>query len=103
MKKVFIAAMLAVVTLSFSSCGAVGMMGTIYTDYTAPVAVTSLSLGKKVGSAKAISVLGLVAIGDGGINTAAKNGGIKKISHVDVKTTSILGIFTSHEYIVYGE
>ncbi len=103
MKKVFIAAMLAVVTLSFSSCGTVGMIGAIYTGYTAPAAVTSNELGNKVGTANNVSVLGIVAVGEAGINQAAKAAGITKISHVDVKTFSILGIFTTYKYFVYGE
>ncbi len=103
MKKVFLAAMLAVVTLSFSSCGTVGMIGTIYTGYTAPAAVTSNELGDKVGTAATISVLGIVAVGDAGINQAAKSAGITKISHVDVKTISLLGLFTANKYFVYGE
>ncbi len=103
MKKVFIAAMLAVVTLGFSSCGTVGMIGAVYTGYTAPAAVTSNELGDKVGTAATISVLGIVAVGDAGINQAAKSAGITKISHVDVKTISLLGLFTANKYFVYGE
>ncbi len=103
MKKVFLVAMLAAVTLSFSSCGTVGMIGALYTGTTTPEAVTGNIVGNKVGTATAWSVLGMVAAGDGGINKAAKEAGITKISHVDVKTVSILGIFTTQKYFVYGE
>ncbi len=110
MKKVFIAAMLAVVTLGFSSCGVVNafigeptMAGAIFAGHTRPVVATSNTVGNKVGTAQTISVLGVAAFGDGSINKAAKMAGITKISHVDVKVTSVLGCFTSHKYFVYGE
>ena len=44
-----------------------------------------------------------VAIGDASIETAAKNGGIKKIHHVDTKTTNVLGVYSEYTTIVYGE
>ena len=40
---------------------------------------------------------------DASIKTAAKNGGISKISTVDVKNTSYLGIVNQVETIVTGE
>lgn len=103
MKKLFLTTVLASVIVLFSSCGAVGVIGAIYTGVTSPVAVTSNEVGSKVGMAKATGVLGIVAVGDGSINKAAKEAGITKISHVDVKTTSVLGIFTTQKYFVYGE
>lgn len=103
MKKVILAMMLVVATLGFTGCSAIGMVGGIYTGYDAPFAVTGNEVGTKVGTATTVSVLGLVAVGDGSIDIAAKKGNIKKISHVDVKTTSILGLFTQHKYFVYGE
>lgn len=93
---------LSLALLSLSGCASVGMVGAIYTGYTAPVAVTSNEVGTKVGVGSTTSVLGIIAIGEGGINTAAKNAGITRISHVDVKTTSILGLFTTQEYFVFG-
>lgn len=93
----------AIVTLAMTSCGTVGVVGSIYTGETQPADVTSNVLGTKVGTAKCFSVLGLVAVGDAGINAAAKNGNITKISHVDRKTMSVLGVYTEITYIVYGE
>lgn len=103
MKKIFFALSLAVVMLGLSSCGTVGLVGAVYTGYTEPAAVTCNEVGSKVATAKTVSVLGIVAVGDGGINKAAKAAGITKISHVDVKTTSVLGLFTTQKYFVYGE
>lgn len=103
MKKFFVLMSLVVALFCFSSCGVVGVVGAVYTGTTQPGAVTSNVIGSKVGTAKITSILGVVALGDGGINAAAKKAGISKISHVDVKTSSILGLYTTQEYFVYGE
>ena len=102
MKKVKMLLCAALVALAMTSCSE-GMVGAIYTGTTQPAAVTSNELGTKVGTAKCTSILGGAAYGDAGINQAAKNANITKISHVDVKTFSVLGIYTTFEYIVYGE
>lgn len=105
MKKLFYA-VAACLMLTASSCAIVGTpagMGTLYTGMTSGEAVTSNPLGKKVGQSSASNILGIVATGDASINTAAKNGGIKKISHVDSKKTSILGLFATYTTIVYGD
>lgn len=112
MKKNFISLLFgAILCLSMSSCsiatgmfsGTTGMAGSIYTGYTEPLTVTSNSCGQKVGSAKCISVLGILAMGDAGVQEAARKAGITKISHVDKKVLSVLGLFTVHEFFVYGE
>lgn len=89
--------------LALTSCGTVGLVGAVYMDTTEPTAVTSNTLGTKVGQAEALSVLGVAAVGDAGIEKAAKQAGIKKVSHVDKKTFSVLGLFTKVTYTVYGE
>lgn len=89
-----------------TSCAAISSpvgMGAFYTGVQSGMTTTSNNVGKKVGTSKAINVLGFVASGDASINSAAKNAGIKKISHVDQKQTSILGLFSTYETIVYGE
>jgi hypothetical protein len=71
---------------------------------TLPVAATSNPVGKKVGSATATGYLGYLFFGaDASIRTAAKNGGITKISTVDVKQGSFLGLIVTYETIVTGE
>lgn len=89
--------------LLFSSCGSLGTVGSVFTNTVEPVAATSNTFGTKVGTAEVKSFVGVVAIGDGGIHEAAKNGGIKKISHIDVKTFSVMGVYTCKTYFVYGE
>jgi len=69
-----------------------------------PVAATSNPVGSKCGEATAVTFLGVITLdGDCSINAAAKQGGIKKISHVDQKVTSILGVYGTTTTIVYGE
>ncbi len=69
-----------------------------------PVGATSNPVGSKVGTAKATVYLGALAFDqDASIQTAAKNGGIKKISTVDMKQGNILGIIWTYETIVTGE
>ena len=107
MKKSFkTLAIAAASAFMLSSCAMIGSQtgsGVWYTNTTDPVTATSNTVGKKVGTSKATNILGIIVTGDSGINEAARNGGIQKISHVDVKKTCILGIFGTTETIVYGE
>ena len=102
MKKIMCAA-IAAVSLSLGSCASFGTNGFIYTDTTAPCAVTSNTIGNKVGQSKRVSVLGIIALGNGGIDAAVKEAGIKKVSHVDVQNFSVLGLFNVATTRVYGE
>ncbi len=71
---------------------------------TMPLTATANPVGKKVGSSKATIYLRVLAFDqDASIKTAAKNGGITKISTVDVKTSDLLGLMTTLETIVTGE
>lgn len=69
-----------------------------------PVGATSNAVGSKVGTSKAKVYFYLLAFGaDASIKAAAKNGGITKISTVDIKQSNILGIVQMYETIVTGE
>lgn len=69
-----------------------------------PVNATSNAVGSKVGTAKATGYLGCLFFDqDASISKAAKNGGITKISTVDIKQTSLLNIIVTYEAIVTGE
>ncbi len=71
---------------------------------TLPISATSNPVGSKVGTAKASGFFGYLYLdADASIQTAAKNGGITKISTVDLKQTNFLNIFTGYEVIVTGE
>ena len=71
---------------------------------TLPVNATSNPVGNKVGTAKATGYLGILFFdADASIRTAAKNGGITKISTVDIKQGNILNLIVTYETIVTGE
>lgn len=92
MKKVILSlAILAM--LSLSSC-----------SLTLPVAATSNPVGQKVGTSKATGFFGILFFNqDASIKEAAKNGGITKISTVDIKSGNILNLIVTYETIVTGE
>lgn len=70
---------------------------------TLPVNATSNTVGSKVGTAKGTVVFGLSFNQDASIQTAAKNGGITKISTVDIKYGNTLYLIQTYETIVTGE
>ena len=93
-------------TLFLSSCAALvkaPLTGFLYTGTQQPLEVTDNTLGTKVGEASAISILGWIAFGDASIQKAAKEAGITKITHVDEKSTNVLGAFAKYTVVVYGE
>ena len=82
-------------------------VGFLYTELKLPVAAEEggnmpVSQLKK-GEATCMSVLGLVATGDCSIDTAMKNGGLKKIHYVDWDVKNILGVIGNYKVTVYGE
>lgn len=105
MKKLVLA-VAAVCALGLASCSVVSTgsgMGVVYTDVVEGQSVTSNNLGTKVGTSKEQGILGLISTGDASIQAAATSAGIKKISHVDVKKFSVLGIYSTYTTVVYGE
>ena len=83
-------------------CGMLAFMTSC--SLTLPVSATGNTVGSKVGTAKASGYLGMIYMdADASIQTAAKNGGITKISTVDLKQTSMFNILTTYECIVTGE
>lgn len=70
---------------------------------TLPVNATGNAVGSKVGTSTAKIILGFYFDEDASIRTAAKNGGITKVSTVDIKQTNVLGLFWKFETIVTGE
>ncbi len=69
---------------------------------TRPITATSNPVGNKVGVAKTTVVLNVFGNDDIGINTAAKNGGITRISHVDAFSKNY-GLWRVYGVRVYGE
>lgn len=105
MKK-FVLSLLCLALLGLASCSTVSSgsgMGVIYTGVSEGQIATSNEVGTKVGTSSSIGVLGLVSVGDASIQAAAHSAGISKISHVDVKKMSVLGIYSQYKTIVYGD
>lgn len=83
----------------------VGLMAMSCATYTIPVAATSNDMGSKVGVAEGTTILGVFG-GDTetGIQQAAANGGITKISSVDFSVNpGILNIIQTYTCTVTGE
>ncbi|MBR1803625.1 MAG: TRL-like family protein [Muribaculaceae bacterium] len=99
-------AMAALLSFVFTSCAVVPSkvgLGWGSTDLTEGEMVTSNQIGTKVGTARATNILGLVCRGNASIEEAARRANIKRISHVDSHKTTILGVYSTYEVIVYGE
>ncbi|MCZ6782582.1 MAG: TRL-like family protein [Proteobacteria bacterium] len=86
-------ALMAVVGFSFGCVGAMGPTFGIWSDVKGPIQGGSGS-GSKTGEACAQHWLGIVALGDASIETAAANGGITRVDSVD---------YTMKNQIVIGE
>lgn len=76
--------------------------GTIFTSVKGPLDATSASGGTKMGTSEAMSILGIVAMGDASIQAAKNAGGISTVSHVDHESFSVLGIYATFKTVVYG-
>jgi len=86
--------------LMFFACGA--MLLSSCTSYR-PLTATSNPVGNKCGTAKHWNFLIFSGGSNLGINKAAKEAGITKISHVDVKKFTFLGLYNETTLLVYGE
>lgn len=96
-KKFFLVAV-AAFSLSTSAC--VGPA--LYTNLAGPLQAMEKKIGPKHGKACSKNYLGLVALGDGGIAAAAKQGGIREVTSVDFHFTSILGLYQENCTLVTG-
>ena len=95
MKKLKQFGLLLTVVAMISSCSIITPAG---------VGATSNPVGSKVGKAKATIYLGVLCFNqDASVLKAAKNGGITKISTVDVKHFDVLHLYDTYETIVTGE
>lgn len=109
-KKLTVLVVMLLAVTMFSGCAMVMTpigVGAWYTDVKAPQIAASVNYDAtgfaKVGSATASNILGLITMGDAGIQAAMTNGKITKVHHVDYKATSILGLYATYTVYVYGE
>ncbi len=109
--RVWAAVMLCVAAVCFTACigsaPVTGMKSPIVASWKAPLNLDlkDATLGTKVGRATVKSyAFGLVAIGDMSIQTAATNGGIKTIRHVDYEyDNAFFFAYQEMTVIVYGD
>jgi hypothetical protein len=99
-KTIFSLVCVVAFAIGMTSCAAMGN-GMLYNDTVEPCHVTANTLGSKVGQAEIVNIVG-VSLGDAGVQKAAKEAGITKVSHVDKKVWSILGVYSVTTYTVYG-
>ncbi|HEY9037272.1 MAG TPA: TRL-like family protein [Pseudomonadales bacterium] len=92
-----------VLLMTGCAMGRAPVSGYLYSDVSGSESSTSNTVGKKTGSACATSILGWIGTGDASAATAAKNGGISKISSVDYHTKSILGLWAESCTKVSGD
>jgi len=104
MKRMLMLLAVAAGLSTLSGCATVGpglVVGSIYSGYTLGSA-TGAGTGTKVGEACAMSILGVVALGDGSIDAAKSAGGISQVASVDHKIFSILGVYGTACTVVHG-
>ena len=105
MERIAVSAIMIVGALSMGGCAinfAGPLPGSIYTDVKFGDTATSVTSTLKKGKACAVSILGLVALGDASVATAKTNGGVTEVSSVDHTDRAILGVWAEHCTVVRG-
>lgn len=98
-----------IVFLAFPGCLSVTQgppPSLLFSQFQGPIAVAPNAerLGEKSGEACAMNILGLVAIGDASLDTAARNANIQKISTLSYSFMNVLGaLFSRYCLLVTGE
>jgi hypothetical protein len=100
--------LIAISTLATLSTGCAMSMsnpvtGFVYSGTQGATAVTESAIGSKTGESCAMSILGVVGLGDASTASAAKAGGITKVSTVDSNTFQVLGVYAKNCTVVTGE
>ena len=104
MKKTLKTLAFTCVVLALTACATPYPIGSIMTDITLPVQVTSNDgTSSKVGEANCKSYFAMFASGDCSIDAAKKNGGITKVHHADWHAKNLLGIIGNYKLMVYGD
>lgn len=79
--------------------------GMLFTDYKAPLDhnLEGNPIGSRSGTSETMSILSLVALGDGSVAAAAQNGGLSRVHHADYEYFNVLGIYQRYRTVAYGE
>jgi hypothetical protein len=78
-------------------------VGSLYSATQLGEQVRDNKVGSKTGESCAMSILGLVTMGDASVNTAAKAAGITTIGAVDNDFTNIIGVYSKYCVRVNGD
>jgi hypothetical protein len=98
-----ISVLLLALMLGGCATAAAPVNGVIWSNVKAPLTATaSAEEPQRVGRASVRSILGVYASGDASIQTAARNGGITEIHHVDYESQSFFGVLSEFTVVVYG-
>lgn len=102
MKKTLVT--LVIAGLSMVNCVSPGFgpSGSIFTSTKMGVYGNQVG-GSKMGEACTMTILGLIAVGDGSVEAAAQNGNIKKVNTIDLNGFSVLGLFANLCTVVKGD
>jgi len=105
MKRLIALATALAMTFVLGGCAvAIGpTTGLMYTNAKYPwMATGSPKEATRVGRATVRSFFGAIATGDASIQTAAQNGGITEIHHVDYEAQNVFGVVADFTVVVYG-
>ncbi len=100
MKKILLVLAIGFMAVSCSTVNTTNN-GMLYTDAKSSTALAEGGKGMKMGEACTTGIIGIVT-GDSSIEAAMKAGGISKVSFVDHKAKSVLGIYTNYCTVVHG-
>lgn len=101
-KQLLTLAALATLTSGCAMSANAPVTGTIYLGAKGATNATSNDVAAKTGESCATSYLGIIGLGDASIASAAKAGGITKISSVDSDNMAILGVYAKNCTVVSG-
>lgn len=109
MKIVLGVVLIGLLCVSLTGCGytapVIPPTGFVYTNIKAPIDIDAASspMPMKSGMSQSMSILGLVALGDASLHSAAEQGGITAVEHVDYEFMTILGIYSRFRTVAYGQ
>ncbi|MBF0342839.1 MAG: hypothetical protein HQL06_01285 [Nitrospirae bacterium] len=100
-----LALMLMMSLMLLTSCGFVadGPFGWVYTDTKVPVYMGTAPTGSKFGRACIHSFFGAISIGDGSIETAMKDAGLRGVYTINKENLNVLGTYTRQCTLVTGD
>ncbi len=102
LKRIFMALSAGALIFSLAGCASYMPLGVIYTEGKTGIDANNGVSGSKTGQACMTSILGLVATGDAGVDTAMANGGIKNVATINYTAKNILGIYGTYCTVVTG-